>query len=143
VRQETGGSPSRRARLENYSGVRVRLWVQGHRVVSVRRSLNQLKKGPDKSRSNDMRWPLLNQLQTLLLAKQHFESTNNSFAAQPQAVPVLGITLGLLLLLTDITPGLLLLLTGYLAGTALWGGSRGLPHPMHRLREHCCREQIC
>jgi hypothetical protein len=56
---------------------------------------------------------------------------------------LLGITLGLLLLLTDITPGLLRLLTGYLAGTALWGGSRGLPHPMHRLREHCCREEIC
>jgi hypothetical protein len=56
---------------------------------------------------------------------------------------LLGITLGLLLLLTDFTPGLLRLLTGYLAGTALWGGSRGLPHPMHSLREHCCRKQIC
>jgi hypothetical protein len=58
--------------------------------MGLRRSLNQLKKGPDKSRSNDIEVALLNQLQTLLLAKQHFESTNNSFAAQPQAVPASG-----------------------------------------------------
>ncbi len=55
-------------------------------IILVSRSLNQWKKGPDKSRSNDIEVPLLNQLQTLLLANNilnpRFKIRTNFFTIQ-------------------------------------------------------------